>query len=981
MTTGSSQGFGDLLRRYRLAANLTQEELAAQAGLSVRGLSDLERGARRTPRRETVQLLSEALHLSVAERTRLEAAARKREVSIPGSLSSSSSSLPTSPFVGRIRELALLDQMLKDGPQVLLVAGEPGIGKSRLLQASIEQAQTQGWAVLSGGCHRRSGQDPYAPLVDALADSLRRMPLAEQRRHLQGCTWLVRLLPELTEAGVLSPPTWTLPPEQERRLMFDAVARYMCHIAGPAGILLVLDDLHWAGPDTLDLLQTLARAQVDRPLRLLLAYRDTDVTVQGPLAYLVADLAREGRASRVLLAPLGLDEADTLLAQLLPEMAGKEHYLRRQVLERAGGVPLFLVSCVQALRCGQLTQDGITHVPWTLREAILQRVVALQESAHQILHLSAVVGRRVRRAVLLVLAARSDLTEEMAMEGLQGCVQARLLGEVGEDAYQFTHDLIREVVLADLGTARRALLHKRVAEVLEATTPVPDSGVLAYHYSQSDEQEKAIFYLGQAADAAKARYAHSEAASTYREMITKLEMLGKRSEAIAVYEQLGRMLARQACYDEALITLERAGEIYRTEGDLEGELRVLAQIGRIHFWQGTSREGLTRLLPMLQRLPETSISSGGAAFYAALAYLYMGIGQYDEQKISAERATTLARAIGNNALLTTAQERCAAALLMLGQLEETCRVLTEEVIPASKASGRLWTLITALDTLSKAYEYMGDYQQERACLRQSISLAERLDDPTATAHVLYERGLNAFALGEWKRAHSDFEQAATLVSSKGQFLHATYSPHGLGLLCLAEGREEEATYYLTQALTLAQRNHDLQALCWTQGALAEWDLLAGRPAAARARLVPFLDTPGPLVSYSKDTLSLLAWAYLEMGDTDQAQVLLTQVLSTARQAYMRPSLVQALRVQTLLLSKEGCWEEAEQSLQEALMLCRKMRTPYIEAKALYTAGLVSHGRGELTLAQQRFEAAREICTRLGERFYALRIEQHLTKLF
>jgi transcriptional regulator with XRE-family HTH domain len=245
MATISSQSFGGLLRRHRLEAGLTQEELAAQAGLSVRGLSDLERGARLAPRRETVQLLAEALHLSAAERTRLEAAARRRgapSVQEAGeSLPSPQSSLSALPFVGRAQELALLEQVLADsGPPVLLVAGEQGIGKSRLLQAGIERAEAQGWNVLIGGCHRRSGQEPYAPLVGALADSLRRQSPTELRQHLEGCTWLVRLLPELAESRVVSRPPWTLPPEQERRLMFAAVARYLAHVAGPAGTLLVV---------------------------------------------------------------------------------------------------------------------------------------------------------------------------------------------------------------------------------------------------------------------------------------------------------------------------------------------------------------------------------------------------------------------------------------------------------------------------------------------------------------------------------------------------------------------------------------------------------------------------------------------------------------------------------------------------------------------------------------------------------------------
>jgi tetratricopeptide (TPR) repeat protein len=272
---------------------------------------------------------------------------------------------------------------------------------------------------------------------------------------------------------------------------------------------------------------------------------------------------------------------------------------------------------------------------------------------------------------------------------------------------------------------------------------------------------------------------------------------------------------------------------------------------------------------------------------------------------------------------------------------------------------------------------LGDYHQARATLEQAISLDERLGDPAEMAYLLYGRGLNAFALGEWKRARPDFERAATLVGSTGQFWYASYPPHGLGLLCLAEGREEEAAHYLKEALTLAQQIHDMQALCWVQGSLAEWDLLTGRPEAARGRLAPLLDAPGPMVSYSRESLSLLAWAYLVLGEVDQAQALLAQVLRTARQARMSPTLVQALRVQALVLSKQERWEEAENALQEALTLCRDMAAPYIEAKTLYTAGLVSHKKGELESSRQRFEEALTILEQLGERLYARSIEQLL----
>ena len=268
---------------------------------------------------------------------------------------------------------------------------------------------------------------------------------------------------------------------------------------------------------------------------------------QDPLALLVADLAREGRASRALLTSLGEDEAAALLEELLPETAGE---MRQQVLERAAGVPLFLVSCVQALRSGQLTLDGTLHVPWTLREAILQRVVALQEGAHQVLRLAAVIGRQVPRAVLVALAVRSHLQEEAVLEGLEACVRARLLGEANRDAYQFSHDLIREVVLSDLGAGRRALLHRRVAEVLEATLRSLLSAIWPITTPAATSRTKPSFTWSAEGNAARARYAHTEAENAYREVIARLETLGRIAQAAAVEVKLGIMLARQARYDQ-----------------------------------------------------------------------------------------------------------------------------------------------------------------------------------------------------------------------------------------------------------------------------------------------------------------------------------------------------------------------------------------------------------------------------------------------
>lgn len=985
MAAVPSPTFATLLRRYRLAAGLTQEELAARSGLSPRGIADLERGVRTQPRKETVQLLAEALLLPAPERALLETAARGRATA---SAARASSLLPTSrltsaaPLVGRARELALLDQVIKVGPSVLLLAGEPGIGKSRLLQAGMERAEAAGWRVLAGGCHRRSGQEPYAPFIGAIADSLRRQTSAEQRLNLEGCAWLVRLLPELAESNTLPSPAWSLPSEQERRLMFAAVARYLAHVAGPAGTLLVLDDLHWAGPDALDLLQFLVSTIPERPLRFLGAYRDTEVPPEEPLALLVADLARHERATRTLLAPLNTQEAAALLATLLPEPVKDSAPLRQQVLQRAGGLPFFLISCAQALTNGLMDEPAVGYtaeIPWTVAESIRQRAMALPEAAQHLLGVAAVVGRTASPRVLLEVATRSGKSEGDLLEALEDCCRARLLGEVEGQAYQFAHDLIREVVLADLGTARRTLLHRRVAEVLEQRPGEAPLAVLAYHYAQSGEVEKASLFLERAGDAARSRYANAEAADAYGQVVARLDTLGRPAQAAPVRERLGEVLSLLGHYDQALAVLEQAAAWYRESKDLEGELRALARVGHAHSKRGTVDEGLRRLEPVLEHLPTPARSPGAAACYGALAHLFFGAGQYQEALAAAERAATTARGLGDDRTLLMAQERRAAALGILGKLAEGHQVLSQEVIPLAEALGDASTLLRALNNLGAIYSFWGTYHEVQRCLERALHLGEHLGNQKDVLFIRYQLGLNAFCMGEWQQAHEAYEQAAGEARAGARFWGFTYAFYGLGLLALAKGEEAASAAYFEEAGRL-EESPDASMGQDREFALAERDLLTGEIASAYTRLAPFLNSSNRESIYIKEYLPRLAWAMLEMGQETRARTLLAEIVDEARAAEMRPVLIEALRVQAMAWMREHRSEEAERVLEETLSLCQALPNPYAEAKTLYVFGHLYLQQGAIEPARQRLEAALGILGKLGERLYASRIEQALVEL-
>jgi predicted ATPase len=219
---------------------------------------------------------------------------------------------------------------------------------------------------------------------------------------------------------------------------------------------------------------------------------------------------------------------------------------------------------------------------------VRQRVAALPAAVQALLRTAAVLGRVVPPALLGDVVAQPA---EAVLDALEAACRARLLVQAGAAAYQFAHDVIREVLEAELGRARRALLHRQVAAALERQPGEPAVEALAYHYARSNEQDKALLYLERAGDKAQGQYANAAAESYYREVVARLDRLGRAQEAARVREKLGTVLTTMGLYDAALVVLEQAHESYCVVADREGAHRALAQIGQVHavLWHGGGR--------------------------------------------------------------------------------------------------------------------------------------------------------------------------------------------------------------------------------------------------------------------------------------------------------------------------------------------------------------------------------------------------------
>jgi len=928
MTVGRTRNFGVLLRQHRRAAGFTQEALAEAAGLSARGIQDLERGVSQSPRSVTIDLLAAALDLAEHDRAALALTADGPSRVLNGQVHPALFASGLVPLVGRLSELAILDQFLqREGGTaipvpLLLLAGEPGIGKTRLLQAAAQRAVARGWTVLVAGCHRRGGQEPYSPVIDALAAHLHAQPSARLTTMIEGCAWLVRLLPEL--AAHLEPlPVGGFRPEQERRLLFAAVARVLSNAAGNAGMLLILDDLQWAGLDALDLLATLVRNPT-LPLRVLGGYRDTEVRPDDPLGLFLGELAQAGLVRQQALGPLSEEDAATLLDDLLVGAAEANSALTTRVLQRAGGTPFFLVSYAQALAAGSRET-----VPWDLTQGVRQRVSLLPASSREVLGAAAIAGRHVSRSLLLAVVSQS---EDETLTGLDEACRARLLLEKGDQAYAFAHDVIREVVEAEISAARRAVLHRRLAEALEhGVAPAPPE-LLAYHYARSDLEVKAVTYLELAGDQACLQGAHTAAERHYRDLLDRLDLPGRADDARRVREKLANVLYGSGRYDGALAMLESAADDFAFAGDWVGMARVTARIGWAHWRRGTADDGIARIT-RLQELLNRHLEQPPSGLYAALGQRLFGTGQYSRSLAATEQAVERARANGEDRAGALAEAQLMHILQTAGRVEDALRV-SQAMFPAIEGVGDLDALRLAHSGLAYIRVLRGELDTARRHLDRARAICEQIGDPVSLSFPLTLGARVDSIDGNWRRAHDQLKRALDLSRQVERSWYAPCPPIFLARLLLAEGVREAAVVASSQALALAERSGDLQAVRWAAPTMAELDIQEGRPAAAVARLTPLLDQAGLEECDVTALLPVLAAALLDLGQVDEASKLVAQALARARREGLRIFLVEALQVQAQVALRQEQWAEVECSLEEGMAVARAIPYPYAEAQIL-----------------------------------------------
>jgi tetratricopeptide (TPR) repeat protein len=846
-------------------------------------------------------------------------------------------------LVGRGVELAYLERCWReatDGQRALvLLAGDAGIGKTRIAAELALRAHNDGAGVLYGRFDEET-LTPYQPVVEMLRGWSAGAPLDSLRDRLgPRAAELAILLPEFgpppadhQAAGVLSGPE----ADAQRFRFFDAVGALLGEIGSEAPVVLVFDDLQWADRPTLQLLRHLVRSPAPRRVMFVGTYRESEISDRHPLHELIGDLRREGTLRRLELAGLDESEVGELVAELASAPAS-DAFVRALAGETEGN-PFFIEEVVRHIRdtSGALSEEVTLEeagVPDGVREVTARRLRRLTEPTRAVLLVASVIGREFDYDILAAVVSQSG---DELVEALEEGVEARVLREAGHvGRYGFTHALVRATLYDSISQLRRARLHGRVGEALvrlRGGDLDPHLAMLAHHFAQAapvERPDRAIDFALAAARRADRMLAWEEAAQHYRAALRARELAGAVDDHVRaeLLLALGASEDRAGLEEEARETFQAAIRTARQLGD--PVLLSRGALGVAGPWSALSRSdpGRVSLLEeALEALPDED-SPLRARLLARMSLELYYAGEPELRLALSEEAMEIASRIGDPRTLATCLDARHYALWLPENVEERLevaaelrRVAEETGDPELELQGAGWTIIDLME--------LGDIDGVDIQIAAASKLAEALHRPIWLWWTSLFRAARAQLAGEFDLA----EQLTQETLAIGQ-----------------RGQAENALHYYAQAMFNIRRE---------QGRLAEVE------GAVRGFIELY-----PAIPAWRAALALLL---VELGRPDEARSEFEQVAKGGFAAFPRD----ANWLISITLTAEVCGALADASHAEELY---RLLEPYAGRNVLVgrnatcngsasrLLGILAAARGEYELAEQHFEEAQRMHVAMGAR--------------
>jgi DNA-binding NarL/FixJ family response regulator len=801
--------------------------------------------------------------------------------------------------------------------QVVLLAGEAGSGKTRLIRETKQLAGQRQVLQLEGACFEPDSGVPFAPLIDML----RPVPEAAD---------LIRLLG--------GPATLVSDSDQHRRQLFSALLDLMHDLAGAQPLLIVVEDAHWADDASLEFVRQLARGIAARPILVLLSYRSDEAP--SPLAHVLAELQRQRQAIELVLRPLSRADVDAMVQAAYPLSSG----VADRIFALTEGNPFFVEEVLGALLA---FQDGSPSaasldrlpVPRTIQDAIQRRVELVSGDARQVLTLASVLGRRFDFRLLEELTA---FTEVRLVSLVRELIAAGLVVEESAERFAFRHALTRQAVYAELLARERRALHLQALDALEQLHPAPARAErledLAFHAYAATDWPRTLEYARAAGERAAAMHAPSAAiehfshaleASAERRLPVPLAIVrgrGQAYETVGAFDQarsdfemllhaaraaVDRSAEWQALLDLAFVWSARDYARSRTYLDealaiaqtLDDPLPLAHTLNRLGNWfmnadapheAASHHEQALSVFERLDDLPGTASTLDLLGLAQALC------GARQRAATHYERAVQLFRQLGDRRGLASAL----AMLSWLGQTDPSETIVaptalaaeaernSEEAIDLTRAIGWRAGEAFALGQCALGPLARGDYARTLRMARDALAIADEIEHVQWALMANLDLGELHAQLLAFETATQHIERARELAQACGSEYFGRIALGNLAWVRTARGELAEAQLLLDGLAGLRSWTDPVHRWVWR--VRAELQLARQQPAASLVIVDQLIESAEAAGSAPGATLPALelqrARALLDLGRVDAAATTLDKARAAAAERGLAPLL-------------------------------------------------------------------------------------------
>jgi len=877
---------------------------------------------------------------------------------------------------------ALWREVENGAGQTLLISGEPGIGKTRLMREVVTQSEVSGGRALVGEASAESNM-PYGVFAQMVRKALD--PQSKNGVELPDFVLddVLDLAPDLRPYYPDIEPNPELDPESEQTRLLENMVAFWIAFSDESPVLLVLDDAHWADSSSIAMFQYLARRTKGQPVMMLATYREIELREARPFNEMLLELNRQRIGTRIKLARLDKEETLAMLEAIFNDEITSDFL--DGIYRETDGNPFFIEEVCRALvESGKLYfEDGEWHrpsmeeleIPQGIQIAVESRLAKLPEDAQETLRMAAVLGREFDYEVLI---KASDLDEDAIIDAIELADRAQMVQEGREDTlYEFVHALVPQSIRENTHRLRIRKLHKRAASAYEAVQP-ENYESLAFHHSEGGNDAQALHYYTLAGERALENYANQDAENHF---IAALNLTDDDVEKVDLLTQLGEAQARLSHHHEATRTWKQAIGLSIEQGNLDHAAEIYARSSRAIWQAGDTQAGLDTCREGLKVVEGAADGPGLAHLLAETARAFYFNGVKDEVEPYAERALEMADQFDLLAVR-------ADSLITLGSSKDPgsdeATILLEDAIQIAESANLLTEAMRARNNLGVVHTVNGDYEEAIAGYLRAAELAHRKGDLNLELFFRVNEVWSHIPLGELQEVDTGYKELGNLLEDLPDPGAAGRSFENMEVNLMFGRGDFEHAMELSERIIRSQREtNDLFSLRWSLGLKSWLLLLAGELEQAAAvveeSLAIFLNFDGGVHPH--------CWASVIAsmgGDIEQADDRLESARSIGgdqQLTFWRE--VDILRAEAHLLAAEHDWDAAWKKFAEnqAFLAKKRMRWNAMRYEIEWADAHLLRGKpDDIVRAKELFEVARSDSETMGATGWVELIEGKLAEL-